>query len=80
MGDLMSIDSVIRDRLFNHPSEWSWRGPRFLKAKGVTLVRGLYNERWTFVVGEQMGYVKLSLITHLQIEMARALRYIPDKD
>jgi hypothetical protein len=74
----MSIDSVIRDRLFSHPSEWSWRGSRFLKANGVTLVRSLHDERWTFVVGGHMGYVKLSLVTHLQIEMARALKRIPD--
>tara|TARA_R110002153_G_C13214929_1_gene488226 strand:+ start:852 stop:1091 length:240 start_codon:yes stop_codon:yes gene_type:complete len=76
----MGIDRVIRARLFSHPSEWSWRGSRFLNAPGVTLVRSVTDERWTFVVGKQLGYVKLSLITHLQIEMARALKRIPDEE
>jgi hypothetical protein len=74
----MGLDSLIRARLFNHPSEWIWVGRRFLTAPGVTLVRSVTDERWTFVVGEQLGYVKLSLVTHMQIEMARALKRIPD--
>jgi hypothetical protein len=74
----MGLDSLIRARLFSHPSEWSWVGHRFLTAPGVTLVRSVTDERWTFVVGEQLGYVKLSLVTHMQIEMARALKRIPD--
>jgi hypothetical protein len=72
----MGLDSVIRGRLLNHSKEWSWDGPRFLKAPGVTLVRSLSSGRWAFVVGKQLGYVDLSLITHAQIEMARALRLI----
>jgi hypothetical protein len=76
----MGIDSVIRGRLFSHPEEWSWRGSRFLIAPGVTLVRTVGEERWTFVVGEQLGYVRLSLATHLQIEMARMLKYIPNEE
>jgi hypothetical protein len=76
----MGIDSVIRGRLFNHPDEWCWSGSRFLKAPGVTLVRTVGDERWTFVVGEQLGYIKLSLATHYQIEMARKLKHIKDKD
>jgi hypothetical protein len=73
----MSIDSVIRARLLSHSSEWTWVGPRFLTAPGVTLVRSVTDERWTFVVGEQLGYVKLSIVTHMQIEMARALNRVP---
>jgi hypothetical protein len=74
----MGLDQVIRARLFSHSSEWSWQGPRFLNGPGVTLVRSVTDERWTFVVGEQLGYVKLSLVTHMQIEMARALKRIPE--
>lgn len=74
----MGIDSIIRGRLLNHSHEWLWDGPRFLKAPGVTLVRGS-DERWTFVVGESLGYIKLSYVTHGCIEMARMLRNIPNK-
>ena len=75
----MGINAIIFDRLMNHPSEWFWDGPRFLKGPGVCLVRSLSDGRWTFVVGEQLGYIKLSYITHTAIEMSRMLRRIPDK-
>ena len=73
----MGIDSIIRDRLFSHPDEWAWSGPRFLNGAGIHLVRG-FDERWTFVVGEQRGYIKLSVFTHGCIELARLLKNIPD--
>ena len=75
----MSLDSVIRNRILSNSSEWFWDGPRFLKAPGVTLCRTVTDERWTFCVGEQLGYVKLSHLTHACIEMARLLKNIPDK-
>ncbi len=74
----MSLDTVIRNRIFSNPNEWSWDGPRFLKAPGVTLCRSVIDNRWTFCVGEQLGYVKLSRLTHACIEMARLLKSIPD--
>jgi len=75
----MSLDRIVRDRLFNHPEEWSWNGPRFLNGGGIHLVKSLMDDRWTYVVGEQRGYIKLSRFTHACIELSRKLRDIPDQ-
>jgi hypothetical protein len=77
-GFELSIDSIIRGQLYGHSVEWSWDGPRFLIGPGIRLVLAS-DDRWTFVVGDQRGYVKLSRFTHACIEMARALKSIPDK-
>ena len=74
-----NIDQIIRDRLYNHPNEWQWEGNRFLKGNGITLVLSANDERWTFVVGNQIGYIKLSYLTHCCIEMARKLKHIESK-
>ena len=76
---MSALDRIIRERLFSHPEEWSWNGPRFLDGAGIHLVKSLTDNRWTYVVGEQRGYIKLSWLTHSCIELSKRLRDIPDQ-
>lgn len=74
----MSLDRIIRERLQSHPEEWAWNGSRHLLGPGVRLVRP-NGQLWSFVVGERLGYVTLSVQTHFCIQMALLLRRIPDR-
>lgn len=75
----MSLDRVIRESWESEPEKWAWNGRWALIGPGIRLELPCGEHvRWSVVVGDRIGHVELSALTHLCIETAWALAEIPD--
>ena len=72
------LEKIILNSLKNEPNQWTCEDGRFLinTAHGIRLVRPVASpSRWTFVLGEQLGYITMSRLADLRLRwMIRGTR------